>query len=201
MEIYAFPLLCSFPAPPAKVSASFQAQKMQISAEWIHFKTWKEKLYLAAKHSRVIGFTHKHRAQHSKNPRPTDIIAGKRNPCYLLSFIRFIAHISAELLLIHKEKIPFLPGKRCFLWGEEETCPLEKVGISSHDLEPSPADPPHPHSCILSFWWSQFPECMWEPVAAAWNNPASVLPFCCWSFNFLQPTPAGDSQFYAAFLD
>lgn len=95
-----------------------------------------------AKHSPIIGFTaltHKHRAQHSKNPHPTDIIVGRLNLCYLLSYIRFIAHISAQLLLIHKEKIPFLPGKCCFLWGGEESSPWESAGISSRDLEPSPA--------------------------------------------------------------
>lgn len=60
---------------------------------------------------------------HSTNPHPADIIVEKLNLRYLLSQIRFTAPISAELLLIPKEKIPFLPGK-CFLWAGEESCAL-----------------------------------------------------------------------------
>lgn len=72
-----------------------------------------------------------------KKTRPNANILGKLSLHYLLGYIRFIAQIRAENLLIHKEKIQVLYRKTHFSQGGEETSPLENDVIPGHDLESS----------------------------------------------------------------
>lgn len=62
---------------------------------------------------------------------PNVIIWRKLSLHYLLGYIRFIAQICAENLLIHKEKIQVLYRKTRFSQGGEETSPLENDVIPS----------------------------------------------------------------------